>query len=327
MLNLHFDVKYKKRNFVNIVNYGVMKVRVVLTVILGAILTSCMGRSSDRPIKDSAQVKESEGSGDSMLLSSIDQKRSLSTEELIKAFYREYIASDDGDSICRKYMSKAVVEKIMRSRTATDVDVVIRIQDDNEDMVESLSVENLSNDWYMVSYFWNMDDSSTLKQIPLKAITVDGALQINYITPDWYGNNHSDEQLVCDRCVGHSAISGESGLLFLKSFYDQYLYGYCHMNLDSQIMTLRHRYLSSSAKADFAREDSLYILDGCPGYDLLIDNFDFDPLCHKSIKFIHLEDSLYRVDYSAGSYKKSVGITLKRDSNGYLIDSISTEFH
>ena len=63
--------------------------------------------------------------------------------------------------------------------------------------------------------------------------------------------------------------------------------------------------------------------DGFNGYDLLINNFDFDCMWCKSFKINQLGDNVFQITYQPGSKTYKIIITIKKQNNRYLIDKIS----
>lgn len=249
--------------------------------------------------------------------------------EQIKAFYSAYmnnlLHNDDFKNavLYKTYLTEELIEKVQRISCATGVNAIIRAQDVNEDAIETVAVKDLGKDWYLVTYLWKKGDNSTLTEIPLKAQEVDGKCKITYITPIWNGSQYGDE-LLTHRDEKASRIDQTSELSFLKSFYDVYLSQYCVMpkDLNSKLSTLRLHYLSQRALAQFENAELENQQDGFVGYDLLIDNFDFDGMWLKNFKVIHLNENYYQITYSGSDKVYKMGITIKRIDNNYLIDDL-----
>lgn len=116
----------------------------------------------------------------------------------VKNFYIQYMDNmdhgQDNDSICAAHMAPDVITHLYEGIDFIDIDYIIRAQDVCRHGIQSLSVKELNNDWFMVSYKWS-PDSDTI-EIPLKAICgADDTLQILYITPLPLGNQYGDHLL------------------------------------------------------------------------------------------------------------------------------------
>lgn len=222
---------------------------------------------------------------------------------LIKEFYKAYatnILSSQyqlNDSLFRKYLTKRLIGKIDRLRTAIDADPIIRAQDFNERALKTLNAWHLEGEWYMVNYVWNVNQDSVGINIPLKVIDLDGQYLIDYITPEWNGSEYGNK-LLCGN-LGEITVDSRSPLLFLKSFYTAYISEYCHMpeNLMSRLLMMRNEYLTPNALAQFDKAANEYKSDGKLYYDLLIDFFDFDCLWIPSMTFTKLDENTYQMHY------------------------------
>lgn len=249
--------------------------------------------------------------------------------EQIKAFYSAYMSNLlVGDNLknkelCEVYMTPALIQKIQRIAYATGVDAVIRSQDINEDAIQSLSVRNLEGDWYLVRYLWDKGDEKTAIEIPLKAHNIGNTCRIVYITPIWNGTRYGDSLLsiVVD---APQVINQKSGLAFLESFYLTYLSSYFHMseNLPAELDALRSKYLTSRAILEYQGAERDQLGDGLDGYDILIDNFDFDVLWYGSFHIQPL-DGRYVVEYKSDNQIHKITIVLKICDGNYYIDGIS----
>lgn len=245
----------------------------------------------------------------------------------IRNFYVAYTAgllSDNSspDSLMKKYLTKRLIEKVRRIRTATGADPIIRAQDFSENMVETLKIKHLNNNWYMVSY--TCDDSHT--NIPLRITQIKGQYLIDYVTPDWNDSLYGDN-LLFDHPVPQT-INTSAPLSFLKTFYEAYTMEYCSMpeNLLPRLEALRKKYLTPNALSQFEAAANEYRLDGGIGYDLLIDYFDFDRLWLPSVKFIQLEDEdTYQMCYMRGKTLYTIKLKVTRQGKEYRIDSITKE--
>lgn len=113
--------------------------------------------------------------------------------EHIKDFYIQYMTCiemgcDESEikHLKEAYLTKNLIKKQIPEMIArTDADPIIRAQDVNETCIETLTVEDLGNHWYRVSYYWKKGDASTLTQIPVRATGDGDNCKICHITPEW----------------------------------------------------------------------------------------------------------------------------------------------
>ncbi|MFR1234827.1 MAG: hypothetical protein ACLSC9_00600 [Barnesiella sp.] len=250
--------------------------------------------------------------------------------EQIKAFYSEYMHNlmhgndSQNKGLCEKYITRALIQKIQRISYATGADAIIRAQDVNEAAIQSLYVEDLGDNWYLVHYLWDIDDKGSDTEIPLKVQKAGDTCQIVYITPVWSGSLYGDK-LLSNKEIVPREISQKSGQAFLESFYKTYLNPYIRIseNLQPDLEILRTKYLTRNAAQEFNLAEQNQLADGVKGYDLLIDNFDFDYLWHKSLHISSLGDN-YIVEYKSGDKVHKIVISLKKCNGNYFIDGIST---
>ncbi len=191
-------------------------------------------------------------------------------------------------------------------------------------MLKTVKAEHLEDDWYMVSYCWDSNESSLVSQIPLKAYLKDKKLQISYIPHSCNETKYGDNLLGCPARREISDISQEGAREFLESFYDVYLYNYCSMslNLYPNLKKLRENYFTQNAQADFKKAEDDYLIDHIEGFDLLVDDFDFDPMWYKSLEITDLGANGYKVSFSKGNYIENIIFTISKSQQGYMINSI-----
>ena len=94
-------------------------------------------------------------------------------------------------------------------------------------------------------------------------------------------------------------------------------------NLETAVSSLRSEYLTQNGKSQFKSKRNIYLQDGYDGYDLLIDNFDFDYTWRNSIEINHIKDNMYEFSYTVAKYKVRIQITLSVTNGIYQIDSIA----
>ena len=223
-------------------------------------------------------------------------------------------------SLKNRTLSPACLEKLDRIVSITNCDPLLRSQDVNSDMLESIFVQDVGNNWYIVSYYWDRTKRTSLVKIPLKAYVLDNKLIITHVTPEW---NHDDFGDSTIRKLGEGRITYSTGLEFVRSFYNLYLSIYCAMgekvydNLDK----CRSHYFTDRAINDFKEKEAEYGLDGDIYYDLLIDNFDFDVKWYESMTITQTGD-MYNVKYYDGNMH-SVDVVVKKSGGRYYIDHLS----
>ncbi|HMM18531.1 MAG: DUF3828 domain-containing protein [Petrimonas sp.] len=258
----------------------------------------------------------------------IEKKRILvNPARIVEDFYKAYTASLLSDPHSsrldmEKYLTKRLIEKTERVLAATGADPIIRAQDFNETAFETLKVEPLESNWYMVSYRWNMNDGGSNKSIPLKVALVNGNYMIDYITPEWNGPLYGDT-LLCKDIPQHT-VDNSNPQSMLETFFAAYtcLYGNMPEGLASQLKTLRDKHLTPKAKDLFEEAVNKHKSDGLLNYDLLIDNFDFDCLWISSMTYTALTENSFQVSYTQGISVKVIVVTLIAFDGRYKIDTI-----
>lgn len=248
----------------------------------------------------------------------------------IKTFYTGYMMNllkNDSNNIalCKMYLTDGLLTKVQRMVNTSGVDPIIRSQDVNDDAIRTLNVRNIADSWYMVSYLWNEKDSTTVIKIPLKVENVGGKCKIAYITPVQNGVQYGDELLSYCENMKACKIDEASEKTFVESFYKVYIASYCTMckDVNAKLSTLRLSNLSHTALEQFAKAELENQKDGFNGYDLLINNFDFDCMWCKSLKFAQLGNDDFQISYQVGSKIYKIIVTIKKQNNRYLIDKIS----
>ncbi len=246
--------------------------------------------------------------------------------KMLKEFYSACLSHSspiDSDSY-GKYLTKAMQERVWKMGCDYDMDPIIRAQDVPEDSCESLKIEALDNDWYMVSYEQTFEDKSTHNRIPVKVVREDGELRIGYIVPDYLGQTYGDS-------LWYSAdtfptVDRSRPLDFVRSFYEFYMAksGSLSVGLSQELATVRTEYLTDKALKQFSEAEEHYLQDGCDGYDLLLNKFNFEYPCHSSLKVTPLKgESAYYVSYRQpyGS-TDTLRIEVVKQEGKYYIDGI-----
>ncbi|MDR2621268.1 MAG: DUF3828 domain-containing protein [Dysgonamonadaceae bacterium] len=247
----------------------------------------------------------------------------------IKDFYMAYTTNiiseiSSNDLLIKKFLTKRLIERVNRIRTATGSDPVIRAQDFREDAIETLRVKHLEENWYMVSYDWIIDEKVNQTNIPLRVVKTDVHYKIDYITPEWNGSLYGDTLLY--NHLEPQEIDASTPMSLLKTFYKAYTMTYCSMpeDLNLRLAVLRSEHFTSNALAQFEEIANEYEQDGYINYDLLIDYFDFDRLWFPSIQFTQLKKDAYQICYMRGEILCTIIFKIVKQDNEYRIDSITS---
>lgn len=128
------------------------------------------------------------------------------------------------------------------------------------------------------------------------------------------------------RCRFHNSrrIHQETAQAFLERFYKVYIAAYCEMpkDLSSKLALLRNRHLSENALAQYKNAEFENSMDGHCGYDLLIDNYDYDGNWCDSLNFKHLNGDDYLVSYGVNGKIFKIFISIKKYGKDYIINEI-----
>lgn len=245
----------------------------------------------------------------------------------IKNFYVTYTTNmlsvdSSNDSIRKKYLTKNLIAKVYRMGASTGIDPITRTQDFREDVVKTFSAKHLEKNWYMVSFIWDTDTMN----IPVRINKIGGRYMIDYITPQWNGNLYGDS-LLFDNTV-QQVIDASSPLSLLKSFYAAYTMEYCSITeeLMSRLAMLREKYLTPNALTQFEAAATHMRLDGLIGYDLLIDDFDFDRLWLPSMTYTQLNEDTYQIAYTKWEAPCIIILKVNKQGKEYRINDIKYKY-
>lgn len=117
--------------------------------------------------------------------------------EMLRAFYTKYITNmlenRDGENqaLKKEYIVPGMLEKIPEMIENSGSDPILRAQDVNQRMLNTLKIKSLDKPgWYMVSYSWDGSDETC---IPVKSINSGNKIMIKYIVPVEQGLRYGDE--------------------------------------------------------------------------------------------------------------------------------------
>lgn len=156
-----------------------------------------------------------------------------------------------------------------------------------------------------------------------KVQSINGKCLITYITPIWNGSHYGDELISC-KSKNPLHINHETAQAFLESFYKLYIAEYSEMSKDLslKLALLRNRHLSEDALVQYKSAELENSMDGHRGYDLLIDNYDFDRVWSESLEFKQLNDNDYLVSYKVNGKIYKIVISIKRNGDEYIVNGI-----
>ena len=247
---------------------------------------------------------------------------------MVQSFYSSYLkntsnATDEKANkwLVNKYLTQELIAKVERMKAATDADPIIRAQDFDASLINTLKVKHLEGNWYMVSYAANSPTGKPI-EIPLRVANIGGRYLIDYITPEWNGSKYGNSLLLEKASV--QKVDTTSPLSFVKSFYKAYVMEYCKMSADLSVRLnkWREKYCTPNALQEIQVAAEKHQEEG-NGYDLLIDTFDFDCLWLSSISTTPIDHSTYKVLYKKGdNMLVSVNIKIINKGSEYFIDHI-----
>ena len=177
-----------------------MRLKIVYLLFMQSaiIFSSCFNQNRnnvDSVSADTTNVSDFQSAVKTVKTDSISE---MDATNVIKTFYQDYttaiISSESykkSDSLKTKYLTKSLLEKIDKIVKASDADPIIRGQDFREDVIKTLDVKHLEDNWYMVSYIWDKDTTN----IPVRVSLINSQYMIDYIIPFWHGTHYGDSLL------------------------------------------------------------------------------------------------------------------------------------
>ncbi|MDR0937750.1 MAG: WG repeat-containing protein [Mediterranea sp.] len=259
-----------------------------------------------------------------------ENKEAISAIEEFYSFYVTCVSSCLSWSIKgvkSRHLTPELIKRIDRIAESTGIDPILRAQDVSEDILSSLNVRQVDKDWYMVSYIQDVE-SGRRCEIPLRVKRYGGQCVIDYITPIWNDARYGDDLLWYwkrQRDEGPALQSTPQD--FLKSFYDLYTAEYCGMaeHLANELASWREDYLTVDARRQYREAEKTEKRKGRIGYDLLIDDFDFDATWRPSITIEHADGDTYIVRYSGNGGSKSRRIEVAKSGSSFRINAIGPQ--
>ena len=231
---------------------------------------------------------------------------------MLKSFYTKYITNilenkdKANDALKGEYFLPVLIGEVEEMAERSNADNVIRAQDASKEMLNSLEVHSLGNDWYMISYktVWRN------AEIPVKVTHLNGKRLIEYIIPDTIGNKYGDEYI--DRNVNADDVA--VGVKTLESFYNQYISNQLE-NKDEANVPLRSEYIVPELL------EQIPALNERSGFDLIINAQDVNKKMLNSLKVESLgKPDWYMVTYSwNGKDETAIVVKLERIGNKLMI--------
>ena len=117
--------------------------------------------------------------------------------KMLRVFYTKYITNMlenkdiENQALKKEYIVPDMLEKIPKMIENSGSDPILRAQDVNQKMLNTLKIKDLDKlRWYMVSYSW---DGSNETCVPVKTINSENKIMIKYIVPIKQGLKYGDE--------------------------------------------------------------------------------------------------------------------------------------
>ena len=120
--------------------------------------------------------------------------------KMLNSFYTQYVKNllhnkdNDNAALMQRYFLPEAINQAEDMIVQSGADGILRAQDVNESMLETLQIVPLGNEWFIVSYQWN-EKSSSKVEIPVKMSNETGEFLVKYIVPDDKGMEYGDQLL------------------------------------------------------------------------------------------------------------------------------------
>lgn len=226
----------------------------------------------------------------------------------LREAYRQHLYEERD---LREHMSPGLRLKIERMRHMLNCDPITNTQDPNPELFSRLTVQPLAQK----GYYSIIINSGIVSQI---TVHLEGK-QIKSLTP-WLALPQDMEQKFPE-----GEVDKEAPRRFVMTFMHQYLNTYIRASehIEQELDSLRRRYLTPKAQKEWERV-AKYVeeQDGRPGFDQLIDDYDYDATFVSNGLEIGRRSPLeievqYRGDHDL---HHAIYFVLVRTEEGYLID-------
>lgn len=248
-------------------------------------------------------------------------------DHLLK-FYQEAVKDTSNSSplnaVDSIFMTTAMQAKAIRMWNSYHFKPLFRTTDINPSKIlNTLQIIESSNNWFFASFHNNKE-----KEI-IVPIHMNESNKVDFITPSYLGNDNCDCLLESSAPTYSIVNDTEEATKFLQSFYYIYARTYCTMQDSTtfgvNIRLLRELHLTPQAVYDFTNIQKAGAAKGWPGYDAVIDEYDFDT---SSLKYIDVNaydkrNAIYKVSFPVGETTKELYVKLFNDDGVWKIDNVS----
>lgn len=234
-------------------------------------------------------------------------------------FYRGYMEDILSEGEIQTKLDTVLTPELNEKRERhLDYNYIIAGQDVIPEMISTLSVERIAEDWYKVYYF-------------TQAEGLEGALQETAITLKMKGSKIAE---LYPYPVDHEALDKikhepkpivhSSPKAFIESFYHNYLGIYVNMPLDLEKYTAKMREEHcTSWFIDKHRNMRNLDFDGSSLFDALIWAWDFDKVSLASFGIKQISERLFKLSYSDGYGDEFVYyVILVKEGDKYKIEEV-----
>lgn len=248
-----------------------------------------------------------------------DKEQDTHTIGWLTNFYRGYMQDILSEGEIQTKLDTVLTPELNEKRERhLDYMYIIAAQDVIPEMISTLSVERIAEDWYKVYYY-------------TQAEGLEGALQETAITLKMKENRIAE---LYSYPVDHEALDKikhepkpivhSSPKAFIESFYHNYLGIYVNMPLDLEKHTakMRQEHCTSSF-VDKHRSIRDLDFDGSSPFDALIGAWDFDKVSLASFGIKQISELLFKLSYSDGYGDEFVyHVILAKEGDRYKIDDV-----
>ena len=256
-----------------------------------------------------------------------EQDKGLDTvgiQSRIVSFYKAYMSDslswEEQDLLTRQMLTPEAYEKVKRATRATDCNQILRAQDYSNDGKNTVKCRHLGANWYEVSYQFASNEEPVF--IPLRVEYGASHPRIDYIVPEWGGRQWGDAMFDVPKV---EVERGKDALTFVSTFYKRYVYPYAtnSSTLDSDRKELCKQFCTQElcdnieqASVNHGNED------GIDGFDVIINDHDFDALWFAELAFSSIDEN--KVQVSFHDYHNLV-VTVSGKKGSFRINSISAK--